>query len=80
MSEIINEKELNEVSGGVVLEGDRYVGPCFEYVVVEGDTLNKLARRFGTSVNIIYNLNRDKIQDKNIIRVGWKLLIPAKQI
>ena len=79
MAELKNET-LNEVSGGVILEGDRYVGPCFEYVVAEGDTLNKLARRFGMTANIIYNLNRDKIKDKNLIRVGWKLLIPAKAV
>ena len=76
MAELKNET-LHEVSGGVILDGDRYVGPCFEYTVVEGDTLNKLARRFGTTVDILYNLNRDRIKDKNLICVGWKLLIPA---
>ena len=77
MTELKNES-VNEVTGGVVLDGDRYVGPCFTYEVVEGDTLNKLARRFGTTADIIYNLNRNRIKDKNLICVGWKLLIPAR--
>ena len=47
------------------------------YTVKQGDNLTKIAARFGTTVDEIYNLNRDRIKDKNLIQIGWKLLIPA---
>ncbi len=64
-------EELAGVSGGV---GTRY----YVYTVKKGDNLTVLARRFGTTVDAIYNLNRDKIKDKNLIKIGWKLIIPIK--
>ena len=67
----ISLEELEVVSGGA--NGEYYV-----YVVKRGDTLGKIAKRFGTTVDVIYNLNKDKIKDKNLIKVGWKLLIPKK--
>ncbi|MBQ6425617.1 MAG: LysM peptidoglycan-binding domain-containing protein [Clostridia bacterium] len=64
-------EELAGVSGGA---GTRY----YVYTVKKGDNLTKLAKRFGTTVDAIYNLNRDKIKDKNLIKIGWKLIIPIK--
>ena len=74
MSELKNENvlsgsELNEVSGGA------YVGPCIQYVVVKGDTLSKIARRYGTTVDILVELNH--IKNRDLIRIGQVLLIPA---
>ena len=64
-------EELAGVSGGF---GTRY----YVYTVKKGDNLTVLARRFGTTVDAIYNLNRDKIKDKDLIKIGWKLIIPIK--
>lgn len=69
-NEIVLE-ELEQVSGGAAT---KYV----VYVVKKGDTLGKLAKKYGTTVNAIYEANKDLIKDKNLIKVGWKLLIPTK--
>ena len=67
-------EDLKGVAGGAL--ATRY----YIYTVVKGDTLHKIATRFGTTVDAIYNLNRDKIKDKNLIRIGWKLIIPVTEI
>ena len=48
-----------------------------EYVVKAGDTLGKIAKKYGTSVDKIVETNRAKYpkMTANYIRVGWKLLI-----
>lgn len=46
----------------------------FEYVVQPGDTLSNVARRFGTSVWILADLNN--LDAPGSIRVGQRLLIP----
>ena len=66
-------EELAGVSGGA---GTRY----YVYTVKKGDNLTKLAKRFGTTVDAIYNLNRDKIKDKDLIKIGWKLIIPVTEV
>ena len=48
-----------------------------EYVVKSGDTLNRLALEFGTTVNAIVNLNN--IQDPKLIYVDQRLQIPKAQ-
>ncbi len=63
-------EELEKAVGGV---GNKF----YLYTVKQGDNLTKIVARFGTTVDEIYNLNRDRIKDKNLIQVGWKLLIPA---
>lgn len=50
------------------------------YTVVKGDTLWAIAKRNygnGSKYNIIYDANRDKIQNPNSIRVGQVITIPA---
>ncbi len=64
------EEELEKTVGGA---GNKY----YIYTVKKGDNLTKIAARFETTVDEIYDLNRDKIEDKNLIQPGWKLLIPA---
>lgn len=46
--------------------------------VVSGDTLSALAQKYGSTVDGIYNANRDKYpaMTKNYILVGWELEIP----
>lgn len=68
----LNLEELEIVSGGA--NGGQY----YLYTVKKGDTLSGLAKRFHTTVDAIYKLNSDKIKDKNLIKIGWKLLIPKK--
>jgi LysM repeat protein len=46
------------------------------YIVQRGDTLRKIAARFGTTVNELLKLN-PTIADPNKINVGQKLVLPA---
>ena len=47
-----------------------------KHVVIPGDTLSKIARRFNTTVSAICEANQNVIKDPDNIRVGWVLLIP----
>ena len=66
----LNESELQEVAGGAKTI------TCFEYIVQKGDTLSHLAHKYGTTVEMLVKIN--KIEDKNLIKIGQKLLIPKK--
>ncbi len=50
------------------------------YVVQEGDSLSKIAKRFGVTVEDIVKANRTKypslVTDPASIEIGWELLIP----
>ena len=65
-------EDLENVSGGASSSYRYYL-----HTVVKGDTLGKLATRYGSTVDLIFNAN-SIIKDKNLIRVGWKLIIPVK--
>ncbi len=48
------------------------------YTVVSGDNLTKIAKRFGTTVDAIYELNKAIIgNDKNLIKPGQVFQIPT---
>ena len=47
-----------------------------EYEVVSGDSLSKIGQRYGVGWKEIYEANRDKINDPDLIQPGWKLKIP----
>jgi len=47
-----------------------------KYIVKEGDTLRKLAKRFGKTVEEFASAN--SIQDPNLIKVGQELVIPGQ--
>ncbi|AEF92975.1 Peptidoglycan-binding lysin domain protein [Desulfotomaculum nigrificans CO-1-SRB] len=51
-------------------------GTTFNYTIVQGDTLNKLAARFGTTVQDILNVN-PQITNPNLINVGDVIKIPC---
>lgn len=68
-NDALTAEELVDVTGGA------YVGPCIQYTVVKGDTLHKIANRYGTSVQVLVDLNH--IKNKNLIHIGQVLLIPA---
>lgn len=45
--------------------------------VVQGEWLSKIARRYGTTWQTLYALNRDKISDPDLIYPGQLLRLPA---
>lgn len=49
-----------------------------EYEVVSGDSLSKIGQKYGVGWKEIYEANRDKIKDPDMIQPGWKLKIPSK--
>jgi len=50
------------------------IGPGTEYIVVSGDSLSRIAKKHGVSVNDIKAANN---LTKDIIRIGQKLVVPA---
>ena len=51
------------------------------YVVQKGDSLSKIAKHFygnTTGWRRIYEANRDRIKDPDVIQPGWKLTIPEE--
>jgi D-alanyl-D-alanine carboxypeptidase len=46
------------------------------YVVRRGDTLSRIAVRFGTSIEALLNLNPDLRGNADFIRVGQRLVVP----
>jgi nucleoid-associated protein YgaU len=47
-----------------------------EYVVVSGDNLTKIGKKFNVKWKDIYEANKDKIKNPDHIEPGWKLKIP----
>lgn len=56
-----------------VAQGD---GGAKEYVVVSGDNLSKIGKKFNVKWKDIFDANKDKIKDPDHIEPGWKLKIP----
>ncbi|MBQ8169055.1 LysM peptidoglycan-binding domain-containing protein [bacterium] len=48
------------------------------YTVKAGDTLSKIAKTYGTTVQAIQAANADKIKDVHVIQIGWNLTIPNR--
>ena len=46
--------------------------------IKKGDTLSKIAKKYGTTVKAIQALNKDKIKDVNLIIAGDTIKIPTK--
>jgi murein DD-endopeptidase MepM/ murein hydrolase activator NlpD len=46
------------------------------HIVEPGDTLSGIARRYGADVKQVVQANSGYLQDVNLIKVGWMLLIP----
>lgn len=47
-----------------------------EYTVVSGDSLSKIAAKYNTTWQKIYESNKDIVKNPDLIQVGWKLKIP----
>ncbi|KAF5049437.1 LysM domain protein [anaerobic digester metagenome] len=49
------------------------------YEVVAGDSLSKIAKKYpGVTWREIYEANKDRIKNPDLIQIGWKLKIPVK--
>jgi len=48
-----------------------------EYVVIKGDNLTKIGKKYGLGWKEIYEANKNQIKDPDLIQPGWKLKIPA---
>jgi nucleoid-associated protein YgaU len=51
-----------------------------KYVVKSGDTLSKIAKELygdGNRWREIFEANKEQIENPNVIRPGWELLIPG---
>ena len=46
------------------------------YIVRQGDTLWKIAKKYGCSVSEIISLNRELIRNPALIYSGWELKVP----
>lgn len=64
-------------SGRIVLEGQTPAADSV-YTVCWGDTLWKISRAYGCTVQEVMDLNRDMIRDPNLILVGWELALPKR--
>lgn len=49
-----------------------------EYVVVKGDNLSNIGKKYNVEWKDIYEANRDVIRDPDLIQPGWKLKIPRR--
>lgn len=70
-----NLKNANNVRVGQKLIIPGTSSAPTEYIVRKGDTLGKIANRYGLSVNQIAEANN--LRNKKIVRIGQKLVIPA---
>jgi 5'-nucleotidase/UDP-sugar diphosphatase len=82
-------KAQGEVSpkteGRIVIEEQKVSKPATPtkpettiYVVKSGDALYKIAWKYNTTWQEIYELNKDKIKNPNLIYPGQKIVIPQK--
>ena len=73
-----NQIDPDYRSGDVVMNLTTAEGDSEEYEVQKGDSLSKIASRYGITWKDIYEANRDKISNPDLIQPGWKLKIPKK--
>ena len=65
------QNKVNEILGA-----NKNSAPAAQmYIIKSGDTLSKIAKKYGTTWQEIYNKNRDVISNPNIIRAGMKIKI-----
>ncbi|MBO9152693.1 LysM peptidoglycan-binding domain-containing protein [Chitinophaga sp. GCM10012297] len=65
-------------AGDLVLNISLAEGAEQEYEVQSGDNLSKIAKKYpGLTWQKIFEANKDKIKDPDMIQPGWKLKIPS---
>lgn len=77
--DIYNRLDPDYRSADVVMNLSLAEGAEEEYEVKKGDNLSKIGSHYGVSWKEIYEANRDKIKDPDLIQPGWKLKIPKKK-
>ena len=76
--DVYGRLDPNYRSSDVVMNLKVSGNPAQEYEVKSGDNLTKIGKQFGVGWKEIYEANRDKIKDPDLIQPGWKLKIPGK--
>ena len=75
----LNLNEMDAVAGGA--GGSAHMLPDkqgFEvYKIQKGDTLGKIARRYGTTANELQKINSGTIHNVNSITTGYYIYVPA---
>ena len=79
--------DFSGVTGGASTSAKTATGAPVEAVVYEtytvksGDSLSKIAKHKYGNANLwktIFEANKDRIKNPDLIQVGWELKIPAK--
>jgi LysM repeat protein len=47
------------------------------YVVQEGDTMSRIANRFGVTLDALIEANRETVPNPDIVEIGQEVIIPA---
>ena len=76
-----NQLDPDYRSGDLVLNlnvaaGGSYESQFDEYEVASGDSLSKIAQKYGVHWKKIHEANSDLIKNPDLIQPGWKLKIP----
>lgn len=71
-------EDLEQVNGGIGGSAGKLPEKpgCIVYKISRGDTLGKIARRYGTTVDDIMAVNRGIIISRNDITAGYYIYIP----
>jgi len=77
---IYNEIDPDYRAGDVRLNIEVATGSTAEeYTVKKGDSLSKIASRYGITWKDIFEANKDVVKNPDLIQPGWKLKIPSKK-
>ncbi|MDR1814462.1 MAG: LysM peptidoglycan-binding domain-containing protein [Tannerella sp.] len=64
-------------AGDLVLDIEIIEGQEEIYEVQKGDNLTKIGKKYGLTWQQVFEANKDKIKDPNLIFPGQKLIIPV---
>jgi nucleoid-associated protein YgaU len=73
--------DFSGVTGGASTTAKAPATVYETYTVKPGDSLSKIAKLKYGNANLwkaIYEANKDRIKNPDLIQVGWELKIPAK--
>jgi nucleoid-associated protein YgaU len=73
--------DFSGVTGGASTTAKAPAAVYETYTVKPGDSLSKIAKLKYGKANLwkaIYEANKDRIKNPDLIQVGWELKIPAK--
>ena len=73
--------DFASVTGGASTTANAAAAVYETYTVKPGDSLSKIAKHKYGNANLwktIYEANKDRIKNPDLIQVGWELKIPAK--